>query len=215
MKARFYPVVLSLACGLAAGSAVLAADAAAPTPHAFVDPADPAVAEIRKLGERALDLSGTALIVEVRRVMADNTAALAIGKLHLKDYKLPATQPGQPAITAIRRTSLRVRNPANAPDAADLAALERIQGQLENGDEVSKVLVQRVTLPGQQPEWRVYRPLVTLKQCLDCHGGPEALAPGVADTLKVFYPADQATNFRTGSWRGLIRASIADAPGKP
>ncbi|RXK54465.1 DUF3365 domain-containing protein [Oleiharenicola lentus] len=215
MKARFYPVVLSLACGLAAGSAVLAAEATAPTPHAFVDPADPAVAEIRMIGERALDHSGSALVVEVRRVMADHTAALAIGKLHLKDYKLPPAQPGKPAVTAIRRTSLQVRNPANAPDAPDLAALEMIQGQLERGDEVSKVLVQRVTLPGQQPEWRVYRPMVTLKQCLDCHGPPATLAPGVADTLKVFYPADQALNFRTGSWRGLIRASIADTPRKP
>jgi hypothetical protein len=215
MKARSYPVVLSLACGLAAGSAALAADAAAPAPHAFVDPADPAVAEIRMIGERALDHCGTALILEVRRVLTTNSAPLAIGKLHLKDYKLPAAQPGKPAVTAVRRTSLQVRNPANAPDAPDLAALEMIQGQLERGDEVSKVLVQRVTLPGQQPEWRVYRPMVTLKQCLDCHGPPATLAPGVADTLKVFYPADQALNFRTGSWRGLIRASISDAPVKP
>ncbi|MDQ5978384.1 MAG: hypothetical protein QG602_1358 [Verrucomicrobiota bacterium] len=215
MKARSYPVVLSLACGLAAGSAALAADAAGPTHHAFVDPADPTVAEIRSIGERALDHCGTALILEVRRVLTTNSAALAIGKLHLKDYKLPAAAPGKPAVTAIRRTGLQVRNPANAPDAADLAALERIQAQLESGDEVSKVLVQRVTLPGQPPEWRVYRPLVTLKQCLDCHGSPETLAPGVADTLKIFYPADQALNFRTGSWRGLIRASVSEAAPKP
>ena len=118
-------------------------------------------------------------------------------------------------MTAIRRTSLQVRNPANAPDPADLAALELIRGQLENGDDVAKVLVQRVTLPGQPPEWRVYRPLVTLKQCLECHGPTDTLAPGVADTLKVFFPSDQAVNFKAGSWRGLIRASIVEPAKQP
>lgn len=214
MKARFYPVVLSLACFLAAWAAARAADAA-PQPHAIVNPDDPIVAEIRQVGERAIDHSGSALLMEVRRVMANTTPALAIGMLHLKDYKLPAAVPGQPAITTIRRTSLLVRNPANSPDAADLAALERIQGQLDRGDEVDKVIVQRVTLPGQPPEWRVYRPLVTLKQCLDCHGPPGTLAPGVPDTLKVFYPADKALNYRTGSWRGLIRASLSEPAKTP
>jgi hypothetical protein len=214
MKARSYPVVLSLACFLAAFAAARAADAA-PPPHAFVNPDDPVVAEIRQVGERTIDHSGSALLMEVRRVMAATTPALAIGMLHLKDYKLPAAVPGKPAITAVRRTSLLVRNPANSPDAADLAALERIQSQLEHGDEVDRVIVQRVTLPGQPPEWRVYRPLVTLKQCLDCHGPPGSLAPGVPDTLKVFYPTDKALNYRTGSWRGLIRVSITDLPRKP
>ena len=214
MKARFYPVVLSLACFLAAFAAAQAADAATP-PHAFVNPDEPLVAAIRQTGERAIDHSGSALLMEVRRVMASTTPALAIGMLHLKDYKLPAAAPGQPVVTAIRRTSLLVRNPANSPDVADLAALERIQHQLELGEEVDKVIVQRVTLPGQPPEWRVYRPLVTLKQCLDCHGPPGTLAPGVPDTLKVFYPADKALNFRTGSWRGLIRASLTEAAKTP
>jgi len=209
MQARSCAVLLSLACGLAAGPARLAADAAGPS-HTFVDPADPGVAEIRKLGERALDQSGNALLMEVRHALAENPAALAIGRMHLKDYKLPPGAPGKPAVTAIRRTSLQVRNPANTPDAPDRAALELIRDQLEQGDEVSKVLVQRVTLPGQPVEWRVYRPLVTLKQCLECHGPVETLAPGVIDTLKVFYPTDQAVDFKAGAWRGLIRASITE-----
>ncbi len=214
MKARSYPVVLSLACFLAAFAAAQAADAATP-PHAFVSPDEPLVAAIRQTGERAIDHSGSALLMEVRRVMASTTPALAIGMLHLKDYKLPAATPGQPVVTAIRRTSLLVRNPANSPDAADLAALERIQSQLERGDEVDRLIVQRVTLPGQPPEWRVYRPLVTLKQCLECHGPPGTLAPGVPDTLKVFYPADKALNYRTGSWRGLIRVSVSEPAKAP
>jgi hypothetical protein len=213
MKARSYPVVLSLACGFVASSTGWAAGVE--SPHVFVDPEDSTVAEVRRLGERTIDQAGNALIGEVRRVLATTTPALAIGKLHLKEYKLPLPMPGKPVVTGLRRTSLRVRNPANSPDAADLAALELIQGQLQRGDDVAKVLVQRVTLPGQSPEWRVYRPLVALQQCMDCHGKDAALAPGVTGTLKVFYPADQAVNYKTGEWRGLIRVSIAEPPKKP
>ncbi|MFZ5494619.1 MAG: Tll0287-like domain-containing protein [Verrucomicrobiota bacterium] len=210
MKARSYPVVLSLACGL--GALVAARAAAADTPaHVFVNPDDPRVADIRRAGERVIDHAGTALVLEVRRVLASTAPSMAIGLLHLKEYQPPAPVPGQPAVASVHRTSLRLRNPANAPDGADQAALELIQRQLDDGDEVAKVLVQRVTLAGRPPEWRVYRPLVTLKLCLDCHGPPGSLAPGVPDTLKVFYPADEAVDFRTGSWRGLLRASIPDS----
>lgn len=214
MKARSYPIVLSLALCLLAPSSFRAADAAVSS-HSFVDPDDASVAAIRQLGERAIDQSGHALIAEVRRVLTNTSPALAVGVLHLKDYKLPPPTPGKPAVTALRRTSLRVRNPANSPDAADLAALETIQRQLEHGDDVSKVLVQRVSLPGVPAEWRVYRPLVTLKQCMDCHGADNLLAPGVADTLKVFYPTDAAVNYKAGQWRGLIRASIVEPPTNP
>lgn len=213
MKARSYPVVLSLACGFVASSTGWAA--AAESPHTFVDPDDPAVTEIRRLGERTIDQAGNAMIGEVRRVLATTTPALAIGKLHLKEYKLPLAMPGKPVVNALRRTSFRVRNPANSPDAADLAALELIQGQLQRGDDVAKLLVQRVSLPGQPPEWRVYRPLATLKQCMDCHGADPVLAPGVADTLKVFYPADKAVDYKPGEWRGLIRVSITEPALKP
>jgi len=214
MRARSCAIVLSLACGFVAGPAAIAADPA-DLSHVFIDPADPAVAEIRKLGEHVLERAGTAMFMEVRHVLAEDAPALAIGKVHLKDYKLPPAAPGRPAVIAIRRTSLQVRNPANAPDAADRAALEFIQNQLQQGDDVAKELIQHVTLPGQPPEWRVYRPLVTLKECLACHGPADALAPGVAGTLKIFYPSDQAVNFKASSWRGLIRVSIAEPAKQP
>lgn len=187
-----------------------AADAATP-PHIFVKADDPRVASVRQAGERAIDHAGNSLVLEVRRVLTDTAPAMALGRLHLKDYKPPPAPKGLPAVTKIHRTSLLVRNPANAPDEADLAALTRIEDEIRNGDAVSNVLVQRVTLPGQTPEWRVYRPLVTLKQCTACHGTANALAPGVADALHVFYPTDKAIDYRAGSWRGLIRASIPDS----
>lgn len=168
------------------------------------------MAGIRKLGDDTIERAGVSLVLEVRRVLARTPTADAIGALHLKNYKLPAASPGDFAVTKIRRTSLRVRNPENAPDAADRAALDRIKDQLERGDPVSEVLVQRVTLPGLPPEWRVYRPIAAMKQCLDCHGKAAALAPGVAVRLKELYPDDAAVDYTQTEWRGLFRVSIAD-----
>lgn len=214
MKARSYPIVLSLALLRLAPISCWAADDAASN-HTFVDPDDPAVTEIRQLGERTIDQAGGALLTEVRRVLATHTPALAVGMLHLKDYKLPPMIYGRPVVIALKRTSLRVRNPVNAPDSPDLAALELIQDQLENGDAVAKVLIQRVTVSGVPPEWRVYRPLGVMKSCLGCHGRTNDLAPGVADTLKVYFPSDQAVDYKVGAWRGLIRVSIVESPKKP
>lgn len=209
MKARLCPVVLSLVGSLLLSTTAWPAEAAVAS-HVFVDVNDPAVAGIRRLGERTIDQVGTTLVLEVRRVLASATPAMAIGMLHLKDYKLPAVAPGKTAVIALRRTSLRVRNPANTPDAADRAALDLIKEQLEQGDPVAKVLVQRVVRPAQPPEWRVYRPLGAMKQCLECHGSTADLAAGVNDALKIFYPHDTAVDYKENDWRGVIRVSIVE-----
>jgi hypothetical protein len=207
MKARSCPVVLSVLVSLLLSS-VGRAEEPPVLKHAFLDPGDPAVTEVRRLGEWTLDRAGVMMQTEVRRVLADTAPAMAIGVMHLKDYKLPTYAPGKPAVTELRRTSLHVRNPANTPDAADQAALALIKEQLDQGDPVAKILVQQVQQPGQPAEWRVYRPLVVIKQCLLCHGDPANLAPGVQEALKVFYPRDTAVDYKEGDWRGLMRVTL-------
>ena len=178
--------------------------------HVFLDPDEPSVAEIRRLGERTIDQAGVALVLEVRRVLAVTPTVAAISMLHLKNYKLPAAAPGDQQVAKLQLTSLQVRNPAHEPDAADRAALSVFRGQLDRGDPVAKVLVQRVTPTGLPPEWRVYRPLSVMKQCLDCHGTSSTLAAGVAARLKELYPNDTAVDYRAGGWRGIVRVSIVD-----
>ncbi len=155
---------------------------------AFVEADTPALTELRDLGERAVDVC------------------------HLK--ALPLTGEiiaGMPRITGVKRTSLRLRNPANAPDPAEKQALARVEKDLANGI-LPKVLLQRVERPGSTPEWRVYRPVGVAPACVTCHGPRESLAPDLAARLAARYPDDQATGYAAGQWRGLIRVTVAEAP---
>lgn len=47
------------------------------------------------------------------------------------------------------------------------------------------------------------KPLMMDAVCLLCHG--ENLAPNIAASIKRYYPNDQATGFRLGELRGILR----------
>jgi hypothetical protein len=199
---------------LAGGSLVVAAAETAPA-FAWVELSDPSAAVFRQAGEQAISRIGNTLIFEVEHSLAENGLAKTLEVVHLKNFVTPKPGPGQPRITAIRRTSLNLRNPANAPDAADRAALERFNTAIHEGDVVPALLVQRLDAPGAAVEWRVYRPISTMPQCLKCHGPVEGLAPEVREYLHQHYPADQATGYTPYQWRGIIRVSLAAADPAP
>ncbi|HVU25480.1 MAG TPA: DUF3365 domain-containing protein [Opitutus sp.] len=176
----------------------------------FLDPDTPQFAEVRELGERAINRAGYALVAEVTNAIARSGTMDALKVCHLKNFPAKNPLPDLPRVTAIKRTSLRLRDPANAPDAADRAALENVQSTLESGDPTPSVLLQRVWLPDGRTEWRVYRPIAVTARCTACHGPRDDMLPALRDELARLYPDDQAANYKNGEWRGLIRVSISD-----
>ena len=109
----------------------------------------------------------------------------------------------------VKRTSWRVRNPANAPDALEQAALVHFaEAFAASGGEIPGDYVQADPDGG----FRYYKALPTAAPCVQCHGQPDQLGTGVAEALARLYPDDQATGFAEGEIRGLLRVSIpADA----
>jgi len=205
MKTRLIPLLLVL--GWVAGGAAETAGAAPKFTWVALD--DPAAAAIRRNGDEVIKRIGALLIYEVEHSLAAQGLLKTIEIVHLRDLELPKLPPDQPQIIAIRRTSLRLRNPGNQPDAADRAALEKINTALEEGDDVPPLLIQRVTPANAPEEWRAYRPITTMPQCLKCHGPTESLVPEIRAWLAQHYPADQATGYATYQWRGVIRVSFA------
>ena len=174
----------------------------------FVDSADPAVAPIAKAGFDEITHVGGLMVNQ--SLVGDDTGTM-VSVMHLKNLALPKAVAGKPAITAIKRTSLMIRDPNNKPDAADAAALAQIHQQLMDNEKPDAMLVQKIERPGQPTEWRVYRPIAASKSCLVCHGDPKTFKPDVKAALDKLYPEDKATDYSSQEWRGVIRVSLAEA----
>lgn len=182
-----------------------------PPPFTWVDPADPAVAAIRQTGEQLISRVDNLLIFEVENGIAENGIVKTLEAMHLKNLVLPKHLPGQPRVTAVKHTSLNLRNPANLPDAADRAALEKLATAIQGGEIVPAILLQRLEPAGAPVEWRVYRPLSAMPLCLKCHGPVAELQPEIREYLARHFPQDKATGYATYQWRGVVRISLAAA----
>lgn len=212
--------LLSVATALAAmtGAPGNAADTPAPAatndqdPSAnavFVDPDSPEAKPYRDVGERGLDRFGVTLMSDASRAMRDGPVD-ALPQCHLKGIPMKdGTVGGVTRVAAVKLTGLKLRNPANAPDAAEKAALVAIQAGLDQGNPPN-LLIQRVDLPGDRHEWRMYRPLAILRQCAVCHGPPENQPADLRAALQAKYPSDQSSGYQPGEWCGVIRITLAD-----
>jgi len=109
----------------------------------------------------------------------------------------------------VRRISEKYRNPADAPDAGEHTVLERWAkaqgaGALKPTEEYGEVITEN----GQR-YYRYMRPIfIAGPMCLQCHGAPDKLAPGVREALQALYPDDRATGYAVGDLRGAISVKI-------
>jgi hypothetical protein len=125
------------------------------------------------------------------------------------DAAIPLTREIQEARAggvALKRTTLRWRNPDNAPDEWEERVLLYLEA-LEALDPGSVPVELTARGPGETV--RYYRTLRTAPMCLDCHGAEESVGPEVRDLLRERYPADRATGYRAGELRGVIRAEMS------
>jgi hypothetical protein len=105
---------------------------------------------------------------------------------------------------AIRRVSLRNRNPKAVPDAWERAALQDFDRRVAAHEPPSRLERAEVTQENGVAVQRYIRALPTIGLCLQCHGTPEHVSPAVAARLQALYPADQATGYGPGQVRGAI-----------
>lgn len=105
---------------------------------------------------------------------------------------------------AVKRTTDRVRNPDNAPDALEEQVLEYYRQLIAAEEPPPDAFVQQV----DEEEVRYYRPLRTGGMCLNCHGDPDAMEPEVVRILEERYPEDRAVGYEVGEFRGLIRVTV-------
>jgi len=124
--------------------------------------------------------------------------------------------------TKVARTSLRIRNPGNTPDAWELGVLKRFEERKAQGESVAKMEYAEivssgvtdgsggnvrstygsVNAAGGKKEFRYMKAIGTAKPCLNCHGAK--VKPAVEAKLKELYPDDKARGFKVGDIRGAF-----------
>lgn len=106
------------------------------------------------------------------------------------------------------RTSLKPRNPDNAPESWETEVMKSFQQQKADGTESMKLEhAEVVTTPEGNQVIRYMKAIPTAELCLTCHGSD--IAPAVQAKLKELYPQDQAVGFEVGDLRGAFSFSEA------
>lgn len=112
----------------------------------------------------------------------------------------------------VRRTSLKTRNPKNAPDAWERGILETFQRRVAEGEDPASLECSEVVREGGVPVLRYMRGIAVGGPCLACHG--PSPAPEVSAALRTAYPEDHATGYEKGSLRGAFSVR-KPLPSKP
>jgi hypothetical protein len=105
---------------------------------------------------------------------------------------------------AIRRVSLKNRNPRAVPDAWERAVLEDFDRRAAAGDAPAALEKAEIVVVDGKQQYRYMRALPVQSLCLNCHGTTEQLTPAVRQRLAELYPDDKATGYKPGDIRGAM-----------
>jgi hypothetical protein len=103
----------------------------------------------------------------------------------------------------VHRTSLKVRNPRNAPDSVEVRVLDRL-AELHATGALPPEYVEIRRLATGTRELRYFRPIQVQTGCLTCHGPSDGIAPEIRTVLADRYPEDAAVGYAEGDLRGVI-----------
>ena len=105
---------------------------------------------------------------------------------------------------AIRRVSVKNRNPRAVPDAWERAVLEDFDRRAAAGEAPATLEKAEVVVEDGKQYYRYMRALPVQSLCLNCHGAQEQLTPAVKQKLRELYPDDKATGYKPGDIRGAM-----------
>ena len=103
----------------------------------------------------------------------------------------------------ISRSSHKLRNPKNAPDAYTAAAIEEFLARQNAGEAAADLAKAEIVEAEGGQVFRMVKAIPTGELCLNCHGGTE-VKPEVVEALAELYPEDQARGFKVGEMRGVF-----------
>ncbi len=183
------------------GAALTASIALAPFPSLAAKPnpnPPPEIIDSRGAAQKF----GATLKEALQQAMQSGGAVNSVAVCHDKAEQI-ATDLSKNTGMLVGRTSLKIRNPANAPDNWELAVLKQFDARKAQGEPIDKLEFFAVIDDDQgQKTFRYMKAIPTAALCLGCHG--EHLTPEVDAKLKELYPNDTARGFKEGDLRGAF-----------
>ncbi|MBF0354018.1 MAG: DUF3365 domain-containing protein [Alphaproteobacteria bacterium] len=105
----------------------------------------------------------------------------------------------------VGRTSLKLRNTGNTPDAWEQATLAEFEARKAKGEPAAQLAKAEIVTENGQKTFRFMKAIPTAPLCLSCHGAE--IKPEVAAKLDALYPKDKARGFAEGDLRGAFTLS--------
>lgn len=102
----------------------------------------------------------------------------------------------------VGRTSLKLRNPGNAPDDWERSVLVSFEQRKLAGEDPAKMEYHEVVEQDGEQYLRYMKAIPTAGLCVVCHGTD--IDPYVDARLAELYPEDQARGFKPGDIRGAF-----------
>lgn len=99
----------------------------------------------------------------------------------------------------VKRSSDKLRNPANAPDTIEQRILSSFLQLKKENREIKPVLEKDAA-----GNHHYFKPIILQAMCLNCHGDKTTqIKPNVWNVIQQKYPADAAFDYKEGDLRGL------------
>jgi len=109
----------------------------------------------------------------------------------------------------VGRTSHKLRNPENAPDAWEDAVLTDFLGRVAAGQDPKGLEKAELVVTDGRKAYRYMKAIPVQKVCLGCHGA--GIKAEVREQIEALYPDDRATGFELGDLRGAFTVTRAVA----
>jgi len=146
----------------------------------------------------------TALKGELKKALSEGGVVNAINVCNLKTPEISRSVSVKHGMS-VARTSLKVRNQNNAPDAWEKKVLELFEKEKAGGKNIKALEHVEVVNVNGKEVFRYMKVIPTNAICLRCHGAK--LNPTVTEAINKHYPEDKATGFTVGDIRGAFTIS--------
>ncbi|MCP5142401.1 MAG: DUF3365 domain-containing protein [Gammaproteobacteria bacterium] len=162
---------------------------------------EPMAATARDASAQLLEL----LKSTVTKATKEKGPVFAIETCNEKALPLTAELSGKLGID-VGRTSHKLRQPKNAPDAWETKVLEDFQARVAAGEKVEGMESYEVVEDADGKSFRYMQAIPLGGVCYNCHG--DKIKPDLKAKLDELYPEDQARGFLPGDLRGAFTVKM-------